>query len=121
MLLKHPQASPPETSLPVPDSAVIDESCVVKCLNTFPTGTAPGPSGLRVYHLKEALLCPSPWVNSLYLKSSCSFVNVPCSGYSRTNSVQLNTLLHIYRYQARTYEGFRGFRKNPSDVEINYS
>ena len=35
MLLKHPQASPPQSSLPVPDSAVIDESCTVKCLNSF--------------------------------------------------------------------------------------
>ena len=91
MLLKHLQASPPQTSLPVPDSAVTDRSCGVKRLNSFPAGTTPGPSGLKVYHLKEALSCPSPWVNSLYLKPLCSFVNVLCSG-----DILADVVPHLY-------------------------
>ena len=54
MLSKHPQAPPPPTSVQV----TIEE--VARALKSFPNGSAPGPSGLRANHLKEAAFCPSP-------------------------------------------------------------
>ena len=58
MLLKHPQASPQALPSLVPPSIEIVDSIVIKVIKSFPSGTAPGPSGLRASHLKEALCCP---------------------------------------------------------------
>ncbi len=61
MKSKHPQgppaSAPPD---PPPPSATISESTVLKCSKSFPKGSAPGPSGLRPSHLREAVCCPSP-------------------------------------------------------------
>ena len=55
MLQKHPQTSPlPPPLLSPPDPPEVPASVVVKALCSFPAGSAPGPSGLRAYHLKEA-------------------------------------------------------------------
>ena len=43
---------------PVPAAANINVADIVKSLRSFPNGTAPGPSGLRANHLKEAIFCP---------------------------------------------------------------
>ena len=61
MLGKHPHAAPPPIpSSPVPPAVRISELDMVRALQSFPNGTAPGPSGLRANHLKEAILCHSP-------------------------------------------------------------
>ena len=61
MLAKHPQVSPPQIPLdPAPLPADISEGDVLRALKSFPDGSAPGPSGCRANHLKEAVLCPSP-------------------------------------------------------------
>ena len=81
MLLKHPQASPPQAlPSPVPPSIEIVDSIFIKAIKSFPSGTAPGPSGLRASHLKEALCCTSAKSSSMFLKSLCKFVNLLCLG-----------------------------------------
>ena len=73
MLTKHPQAPPPSLpSYPVPPPMDLSESIVSCCVRAFPRGFAPGPSGFRASHLREAVLCPSP--------SLASFVNLLAKG-----------------------------------------
>ncbi len=57
MLSKHPQVpSPGIPPGPTPSPIKLTESTVSKGVKSFP---APGPSGLRPSHLREAVLCPS--------------------------------------------------------------
>ena len=59
MQAKHPVStpfSPPMSSVPLP---CISEEAVVRVLRSFPNGSAPGPSSLRAYHLRETVQCPS--------------------------------------------------------------
>ena len=81
MLAKHPQSDPPPLSgmAPSPSFHVSPEE-VVSALKSFPTGSAPGPSGLRANHLKEAVFCSSPHHAHLTLQSLTSFVNLLCAG-----------------------------------------
>ena len=60
MISKHPQV-PPATlpAGPAPTPPTISESAVKKSFKSFPSGSAPGPSGLRPTHVREAMLCPS--------------------------------------------------------------
>ena len=53
--LQPPLSHPP----PTPPSPIISETCVLKALKSFPSGSAPGPSNLWANHLKEAIQCPS--------------------------------------------------------------
>ena len=48
----HLDGCPESGAQPPPD---ITPACVLKQLRSFPTGTAPGPSGLRAQHLVDAL------------------------------------------------------------------
>ena len=58
-MLKHPQAAPPRLPpLPTPPPVRIEQPVVLNALRSFPSGTAPGPLGLRASHLKEAVFCP---------------------------------------------------------------
>ena len=83
MLAKHPQANPPHLPPdPVPPPVQISERVVVKALRSFPSGTAPGPSGLRANHLKEAVFCPSPDRANFALRSLTSVVSFLCTGKS---------------------------------------
>ena len=60
MLVKHPQSlAPLIPPSPTPPSPTISETCVLKALKSFPSGSAPGPSNLWANHLKEAVQCPS--------------------------------------------------------------
>ena len=88
MLEKHPQAPSP----------------LIQCLflflslshpfltqsNLFPMAPAPGPSGLRPNHLREAVCCPSPDRAAQVLTSLTCFVNTLASG--RTPSSILSHL-----------------------------
>eukprot|EP00973_Karenia_brevis_P025856 3567929-Karenia_brevis.AAC.1 len=75
----HPTAPlPPKTpssdlSLP-PD---IDADLVLKCLRSFPTGTAPGPTGMRIQHLLDAL---SPGYKSTLLEQLAALVTLLARG-----------------------------------------
>ena len=81
MIEKHPAASPPSVpSDPTPPPVEVTNSDVIKALRSFPTGTAPGPSGLRAIHLKEAVLCPSPDRANHALSNLTKFVNQLCAG-----------------------------------------
>ena len=81
MLAKHPQVDPPLIpSDPIPSPVMINEAAVVKALRSFPSGTAPGPSGLRANHLKEAVLCPSPDRANGALQALSRVINLLCSG-----------------------------------------
>ena len=53
---------------------------VIKALRSFPSGTAPGPSGLRVNHLKETVFCPSPDRSNHVLFRLTKFINLLCGG-----------------------------------------
>ena len=81
MLAKHPQSDPPPLSgmAPSPSFHVSPEE-VVSALKSFPTGSAPGPSGLRANHLKQAVFCSSPHHAHITLQSLTSFVNLLCAG-----------------------------------------
>ena len=81
MLAKHPQTTPPALPPgPVPPSATVTESTVQKAVRSFPNGSAPGPSGLRPSHLREAVGCPSPDQANLVLASLTKFVNSLAAG-----------------------------------------
>ena len=81
LLMKHPQAPPPQ--LPVgtpPNLAQISDTIVLNCLKSFPLGSALSPTGLRANHLKEAILFPIPSRASSALQSISKIVNLLCSG-----------------------------------------
>ena len=60
MLAKHPQSPPPSLPSSPPSSPpLIPDALVFGAVRSFPAGSAPGPSGLQVSHLKEAVFCPS--------------------------------------------------------------
>ena len=78
MLTKHPQTAPP--SLPVTLPVSVTESVVRKAAKSFPNGSAPGPSGLRPIHLREAVGCPSRDKANRILASLTKFVNLLAAG-----------------------------------------
>ena len=49
-------------------------------MKSFQNGSAPGPSGLRANHLKEAAFCPSPDRAIYGLWSLSGVVNLMCAG-----------------------------------------
>ena len=80
LLAKHPQSPPPPIPpFPTPDPLSVQDIIVQQCVSSFPTGTSPGPSGLRASHLLEALRCP-PHFGSSFLQSLCKFVISLCFG-----------------------------------------
>ena len=82
MLAKHPQTAPPNSAswaCPPPPASVI-EAVVCKCIQSFPNGSAPGPSGLRPSHLWEAVGCPSTDWACLVLSSLTRFINLLVAG-----------------------------------------
>ena len=81
MQSKHPQAPPPTLPPgPVPPSICLSDSAVQRGARSFPTGSAPGPSGLRPSHLKEAVGCPSPDQANRFLTCLTRFVNLLTAG-----------------------------------------
>ena len=81
MLSKHPQVPPP--ALPpglVPPSINLNEQAVLRGAKSFPIGSAPGPSGFRPSHLKEAAGCPSPDQAGQFLSRLTRFVNLLAAG-----------------------------------------
>ena len=74
---KHPQAAPP--TLPsgqVPPPLTVSESAVKRGVRSFPNCSAPGPSGFRPSHLREAVGCPSPDRANRVLSSLTRFLNL---------------------------------------------
>ena len=53
---------------------------VRKAINSFKAGSAPGPSGLRAEHLKEAMTAPAPHLSSRALESITKLVNMLAKG-----------------------------------------
>ena len=81
MLGKHPQVAPPNLpSGQVPPPFTVSELAVKKGVRSFPNGSAPGPSGLRPSHLREAVGCPSPDRANRFLSSLTSFLNLLAGG-----------------------------------------
>ena len=61
MRAKHPVSSIPTLPTDPPPPAVqVSKEEVSRALKSFPNCSAPGPSGLRANHLKQAVFCPSP-------------------------------------------------------------
>ena len=85
MMRKYPQAPTPSTPTgPLPQPFEVSEADVHRALMAFPGSTAPGHSGLRVNHLKEAISCPLPVNGSLVLSALSCLVNYLAAG--RTTS-----------------------------------
>ena len=81
MLAKHPQTAPPNSaSWACPPPASVTKAVVCKCIQSFPNGSAPGPSGLHPSHLQEAVGCPSPDWACLVLSSLTRFINLIVAG-----------------------------------------
>ena len=85
MLEKHPQVPPPTLlSGPAPPPLILSESVVKRGVRSFPNGSAPGPSGLRPSHLREAVCCPSPDRAALVLSPLTKFLNLLAAGQAPT-------------------------------------
>ena len=83
MLNKHPQApSPSLPTDPLPSSTKLPVSAIMRGVKSFPCGSAPGPSGLRPSHLREAVGCPSPDRANSVLLSLTRFTNLLAAGQS---------------------------------------
>ena len=81
MLNKHPQDSLPATPPgPAPPTSTLSEAAIKKGVRSFPNGSAPGPSGLRPSHVREAVDCPSPDRANNMLSSLTKFVNHLAAG-----------------------------------------
>ena len=52
----------------------------MKALKSFSNGTAPGTSGFRANHFKEAVFCPSPDLANSVLQALTKVINCLCSG-----------------------------------------
>ena len=83
MLDKHPNSPPPPippgTPPPPPE---ISHQDVLRALKSFPSGSSPGPSGLRANHLKEAVLCPSPDHAAKATRALSEVVRLLAAGHS---------------------------------------
>ena len=77
MIVKHPQAELAET--PVEDieepPPIINNSDVKKAIKSFKAGSAPGPSGMRAEHLKEAISASASHPSHKALNSFTSFLD----------------------------------------------
>ena len=79
---KHPQASSitiPEEGMDAPPVRVTT-STVRSSIKSFKPGSAPGPSGLRGEHLREAILAPASHLASKALESITRLVNFLLEG-----------------------------------------
>ena len=77
----HPAADPPNLNVhddPAPSAALSVEQ-VRKGVLSFAQGTAPGPSGLRAAHLKEAITCRDGLAQQT-LNALTNFCNVVAAG-----------------------------------------
>ena len=75
----HPEATPPSCSpiSELPWCSEISPGMVHKVLKKFPLDSAPGPSGLRVQHLLEALI---PFRNAMFLEQLAQAVKLLAQG-----------------------------------------
>ena len=81
MLEKLPCVDPPTIpETPPPNPIEVSVVQVVGALRSFPAGSAPGSSGLRANHLKEAVFCPSPDRANHTLLCLSRVVNLLCAG-----------------------------------------
>ena len=81
MLAKHPISSIPTLPAdPPPPPIQISKEEVSRALKSFPNGSAPGPSGLRSNHLKQAVFCPSPDRANHVFTCLTRLVNLLCAG-----------------------------------------
>ena len=82
LIWSHPQVPSPSIPQGLPPAPVdiVDERIVVRAIKSFPAGTAPGPSGLRASHLKEALSCSSPRASSQFVSTISHLVSMLSSG-----------------------------------------
>ena len=82
MLAKHPQSPAPLIPpSPIPPSPTISETCVLKALKSFPSGSAPRPSNLRANHLKDAIPCPSLDRSAHATRALTGVIQLLCAGH----------------------------------------
>ena len=81
MRANHPVSSIPTLPTdPSPPAVQVSMEEVSRALKSFPNGSAPGPSGLRANHLKQAVFCPSPDRANHALTYLTRLVNLLCGG-----------------------------------------
>ena len=75
----HPAQAPPRVPQPaaLPLAPELVPDGVARALRSFPLDTAPGPSGLRVQHLREACAAGS---TEAFLQQLCGVVNILAQG-----------------------------------------
>ena len=76
----HSLPLPPIPPDPTPTPPTFTDNAILKDLNSFPSGSAPGPSSFRASHLKEAVRCPSPALAERVTRSLTALVNILCAG-----------------------------------------
>ena len=79
MLVKHPQSA---LLCHLAPAAKLYRLVILKGVRSFPSGLAPGPSGLRPSHLREAVECPSPDCKNLMLSSLTNYINLLAAGHT---------------------------------------
>ena len=77
--LLHPQRAPPAARPPqeLPLAPEVAAEVVARCLRAFPAETAPGPTGLRVQHLRDACIAGG---HEAFLSQLTAVVNVLAQG-----------------------------------------
>lgn len=104
MLAKHPQKVPPTVpSFPVLTPLKISEQPLVIAHRSFLNSTAPGPSGLRATHIKQALFCPSSDQTNVILCQLCSLIKFLCTG-----NVPFDVVPHLCEASLLTSKKRRG-------------
>jgi hypothetical protein len=74
---KHPKGPPVATQTVPPKPLVISEDVIKKMIHTFPSGSSPGPMGLRGEHLRASI---KPHLQVNLLETLAKFVNVLIAG-----------------------------------------
>jgi len=87
---KHPQANPPALPFgPVSSPTPIEMGVLVRAMKSFPSSSAPGPSGLRPTHLREAALCQCFSARNRACLALLAFVRMLASGRAPPNITPL--------------------------------
>jgi len=98
---KNPQASLRAADLPCPSQnhcLSVDESKVRRAVLLFPAGSARGPDGLRLQHIRDMLLCREG--RSEFLTDLTAFVNMTLSGHCPSDVAPVFLAVAVWRHSS---------------------